>query len=477
MKIKKTISLFAGAVIFIAFFGCRQKSDDDSRGVGVYPGNPDEDFSPELAPEKNIYRNIAKYRAAYHSSSYDYNLTAQLITDGITSEEEPGYIVLKTQNGIVPRNEREWLFDHNRVTQLKIDGEDMFLQLALDGNYQVPNVDQISLTGTVTYDDQKPGGWEIQCLGSMDGENWEVIEQKEGSGLVGEERPNPFARFNAQQNDSTRRRRRVNPFLQSPYGGPDAPRPSFTFNFGQPRPQRIINETYHLENPVQYCYYKISFSTANAETWTLNDFDFYSGEKHLKIAPSKSFYSAWMSAGTNEEWVFVDLGSESSFDMIKLFWINKPASGKIQISNNAETWADIVDLPHNEEAVDEILLKAPEKGRYVRVLINGGEKRVTLSELEVHGKGGLIPQPKEKPEIKDNRMDLAGGNWKIQRSSEVSASGETISKIDFDNENWLVATVPATALVSYWNAGALPDPNFGDNQLMISESFFNSDFW
>ena len=29
----------------------------------------------------------------------------------------------------------------------------------------------------------------------------------------------------------------------------------------------------------------------------------------------------------------------------------------------------------------------------------------------------------------------------------------------------MVATVPGTVLTSYWNAGALPDPNFGDNQL------------
>ncbi len=37
--------------------------------------------------------------------------------------------------------------------------------------------------------------------------------------------------------------------------------------------------------------------------------------------------------------------------------------------------------------------------------------------------------------------------------------------------------MPATVLSSYWNAGALPDPNFGDNQLMISDSFFYADFW
>jgi hypothetical protein len=40
-----------------------------------------------------------------------------------------------------------------------------------------------------------------------------------------------------------------------------------------------------------------------------------------------------------------------------------------------------------------------------------------------------------------------------------------------------VATVPATVLSSYLNIGALPDPNFGDNQLQISDSFFCADFW
>ena len=31
--------------------------------------------------------------------------------------------------------------------------------------------------------------------------------------------------------------------------------------------------------------------------------------------------------------------------------------------------------------------------------------------------------------------------------------------------------------MSYLNAGALPDPNYGDNQLQISDSFFYADFW
>jgi len=32
-------------------------------------------------------------------------------------------------------------------------------------------------------------------------------------------------------------------------------------------------------------------------------------------------------------------------------------------------------------------------------------------------------------------------------------------------------------LVSYANIGALPDLNFGDNELAISDSFFHADFW
>ncbi len=479
MKIRKTILSSLGVILLLFFMGCnQQKQGNFSRGVGIYPGNPDEDFAPELVAKKEKYRNIAKFRPAYHSSSYDYNLTAQLVTDGIILENEPGYIALKTQNGDVPKNEREWLFDHNRVTQLNVEGTTIFLELDLDGNYPAPQVDKISLTGTVSYDDKKPGGWEIQCLASMDGTTWDVIQTKKGSGLVGEERANPFARFMAPPSNPNQRRRNTNPFMQSPYGdGPDAPRPSFSFNFGQPRPQRIINEIYTLETPAEYRFYKVSFSTSNAETWTFNDFDFYSGETRLKMAPSKSFFSAWMSEGSQEEWVYVDLGSNSSFDKIKLFWIEKAKSGKIQVSNDAKVWCDVTELPSGDEMTDEISFNKPEQARFVRVLMNGGTKNYILSEIEIYGKGGFIVQSKGTPEISANRMDLAGGNWKIQRSSEVSAEGENISEIGFNCENWLGATVPATVLVSYINAGALPDPNFGDNQLMISESFFYSDFW
>ena len=54
-----------------------------TRGLGVYPGDPRQFFGPSMAIDSTNYRNLALRRAAYHSSSYDYNLTATLITDGI----------------------------------------------------------------------------------------------------------------------------------------------------------------------------------------------------------------------------------------------------------------------------------------------------------------------------------------------------------------------------------------------------------
>jgi hypothetical protein len=41
----------------------------------------------------------------------------------------------------------------------------------------------------------------------------------------------------------------------------------------------------------------------------------------------------------------------------------------------------------------------------------------------------------------------------------------------------VVATVPGTVLTSYLNAGAIADPNFGENQLYVSDSYFCADFW
>src|SRR3974390_3259523 len=77
-----------------------------TRGVGIYPGNPDEDFSPALISDATTYRNLALFRPAYHSSSYDYNLTAQLVTDGIIESGLPCRLGGTTNQGGTPGEAR-----------------------------------------------------------------------------------------------------------------------------------------------------------------------------------------------------------------------------------------------------------------------------------------------------------------------------------------------------------------------------------
>ncbi len=74
-------------------------------------------------------------------------------------------------------------------------------------------------------------------------------------------------------------------------------------------------------------------------------------------------------------------------------------------------------------------------------------------------------------------LNLSGGNWRLQRSNLVTGAGEALSKPGYKADDWIIATVPGTALTSYFNVGAIPDPNFSHNQLFISDSYFYSDFW
>ena len=119
MKSKRSFFLFIITIILItALTGCKQSNNLYTRGVGVYPGSPKEDFSPRLMNNSNERRNLARQRAAYHSSSYDYNLTAQLVTDGIIETSMPGYIIISTNSGIIPKNKSECLPDRKSFTEI-----------------------------------------------------------------------------------------------------------------------------------------------------------------------------------------------------------------------------------------------------------------------------------------------------------------------------------------------------------------------
>lgn len=446
-----------GAMIASAWLcGCGQsgestasfdRSDYYTRGIGSYPGAPDEDFSPSLRPDKSTYRNIALLRAAYNSSSYDYNLTAQLVTDGVVSDEQPQYITLSTPQGDVPRREREWMIDQGPYSRNAVTGEDAYFQFTL--NNWKEKADKLQFRGNVAYDDSKiTRGYEIVCQGSNDGEAWTDLGGIKGRGMPG---------------------------VATSYKAHSDPNK----NSWEPGTlsTRLLNLTLPFEQTGEYAYYRLRMKMDGAVYWSLYEMNFYNQSELVDLLPSKFFSSAWMSATAGEEWIYVDLGSSSSFNKVRLNWINKAIRGKIQVSSDAKQWTDLAELPGGNGLVDEVEVKG--EGRYVRVLMSesANKGRYILSELEVMGKGGLVAQPVASPAIANGEVRLSGGNWKIQRASEVTASGEEISKPSFSSDNWLVATVPGTVLTSYKNVGAIPNPNYADNMMYVSESFFNSNFW
>ncbi len=103
-RVREAVPLLLCALC-LAFVGAAP-AGDETRGVGVYPGDPREDFAPALVRDDASYRNLALHRPAYHSSSYDYNLTAQLVTDGIVETRLPRWLATRTSRRRAPAQER-----------------------------------------------------------------------------------------------------------------------------------------------------------------------------------------------------------------------------------------------------------------------------------------------------------------------------------------------------------------------------------
>ena len=139
-------------------------------GVGVYPGDPRENYAPTMRAD-STHRNLALHRPAYHSSSYDYNLTAQLVTDGITETTAPRWLATSTsQQGVLKKNEREYILDGNWVTGLDLSGHSAWIQLELAGGVAPLAFDRVEVDGALKAPGGEPEIWACVVTGSDDGQ-------------------------------------------------------------------------------------------------------------------------------------------------------------------------------------------------------------------------------------------------------------------------------------------------------------------
>lgn len=453
-------NLLSAFILLAVVCGCAgNTSTKYTRGIGEYPGNAGDYAGPELVAGGE-YRNLALNRAAYHSSSFDYNLTGHLATDGIIQEHMPYHIDVLTHKGPVEKRDKERIFDDNTTNIAVEGGKGSYLLLQLNGSGT--DADMISFNGTAICDLDVDKGWKVVVSASADGNTWETLETFNGKNLPGEARvmrnmgggsQNVAVSSGLKNVQMTAEMKEYLRMLES--------RRNFGF-------KALIPEG------KDYRQFRIDFDAPAVQTWNMAEVDFFKEGIEFSILPSHYFNSAWMSQTAGPEWIYVDLGGEAGFDKVKLHWICPPTSGVIEVSDDAETWERIAAITGDD---NEVAVKG--KGRYVRLSLDGATdgKHVILSEMEVYGTGGVTPRAQAQVPAEDGKMYLTGGGWTIQRAPQTDADGAELSTVGFNDDDWLPATVPGTVASSYYNAGAIADIRNDDDQLQISESWFHSDFW
>ena len=417
-----------------------------TRGVGIYPGAAVDVFSPTMRVDATTYRNLALRRAAKHSSSYDYNLTSQLVTDGIKETRMPRWVAVSTSvDGVLTKPDREIVLDHFPPIGLRLEGEKVSVEVQVGGG-EAPAVDRmrvfVALAEYVLAKDLR-----FVVAVSDDGRVWEEVGSAKTEAEKAVENYPP---------DLVRGMTLYYPWLA-------------------------------LSRVCASRFYRVTCEWLNHPeergiSWMVGQVEFYRGAARVEIGGPYEFTSAWMSAGSGEEWVSVDLGARCTIDRVALYWIARAAEGTVQVSDDEVKWTEVHRLGGagaSTENVEEIRLATPGHARFVRVLMTRptSPSGYILSELEVWGRGGPVVVAASAPTMSDGRMLLAGGAWRVERRSVVSGEGAAISRVGFVDAGWVVATVPGTVLTSFYNAGAIADPNFGENQLYISDSYFCADFW
>jgi hypothetical protein len=404
-------------LLVLLLAACTNPEHPRSLGIGVYPGNPAENFSPTLEKGSG-YRNIALLRAARHSSSANYEQTAQLVTDGLVADGPAPWVEVFRNGEKLSHLDGSYLTDQNHAG-IVCQGPEVELELDFHGF--VPEVDRI----LVAMDRGRFQDMVLTVEGKADDGEWQPL----GTATPSRQQENKLIIHGLE--------------YSLPVKG----------NFGAYR--------FKFDNAPGYC--------------PVSEVFFYRNDVLVDVLPSAFFVSSWKSAGTEDEWVSIDLGENSTFDKMSFAWVNGPLKATVQASEDGESWKDIAAF---KGAEPEIKFSRA-KGHYVRLCLSGTEngEPFELSEWEVYGQGGTRAVPHAAPAREGARQALSGGGWKLQRAQQVTFSGEEIASAGFDDADWLVATVPGTVLTTYIDNGAVPHPNFADNQLFISDSYFRSDFW
>ena len=357
-----------------------------TRGVGVYPGNPAEDHPPVLVPDSSSYRNLALHRPAYQSSSYDFNLTAQLLTDGVRQRTLPRWLVtILSTTGAAEKQQREFLLDHSATSTVNLGGPGGWMQFELAGGDAPVEIDRIELDARFrprqaprspgTPNPAQPAGspaaappagpteWSSVVTGSDDGQAWHEIGRSTG----------------------------VTAPLPAPGGAGAA--------------GVAVHPSVSFAQSSRYRIHRVAVQAAGDGSWAVSEVRFLHGNQPVEAGGPYQFYSAWMAGGKGEEWVYVDLGARCTFDRVALHWIRRAAEGVAAGVRRRRGVERRRAAAAGRGPSDDLKLDRPAQGRYVRVLMTRPQapEGYILSELEVFGRGGPVPRRAARPALSPRR--------------------------------------------------------------------------
>ena len=271
--------------VFCAWAQCSTIQAQTTRGIGVYPGAAEEFFGPQLVAGDG-YRNLARGRMVYQSSSFDFNMTAQLLTDGIVAQksrtkspshsgEGSGvgpFLEVSTPDGQLPQRQRESTIDGNDWTTSYVMGDDTWLQYAWHG--MAVEADKISLIGTVAYrETDATDGYRIRVVVSNDGKRWQQVAMVKGDTLPG-----------------LRSRSMVNSDPNKNAGNDEL------------LPTRRLNIELPFSKALNFNYLRVELQMKGAAYWAFTENPITLGGRSANVLPSSGFTSAWMVQSDRDEW-------------------------------------------------------------------------------------------------------------------------------------------------------------------------------
>ena len=284
-----------------------------------------------LASCSGQYGNIALNKKAYHSSAFNYDLTAQLAVDGIVSDEEPSYYTIEVNGSEIAKEDMPWMFDYRSICKFDVSGSDVDLVVRFH-NMDI-RADSLEFL-TLAHGPKAQGGpaW-IEV--SEDGETWERVASYDDESMLGERDRQWY------------------------------------------RHSRVT-----LPRPMSVAAFRFVAQGGNFESWEISNLDFFLGGEQVDVYNAVKFSSVWMPRGTGDEWIYVDLGDRLSFSKVILDWLEAPTSGEVLVSDDASTWNHVASFTEERE------ISAKAVARYVKVACgpSADGRRIALREMQVLGR-------------------------------------------------------------------------------------------